>query len=103
MICGGNQRKECRVGEIFADAAVFILELEGSVGVWMEERKGAPRIQSSEIRKSPGLLEVGILMAPDKGTAMDIKGTWKRYKKRGGGACNLLPWPLPQADVPPAC
>lgn len=51
---------------IFAEAAMFILGFEGSIGVWhrdkawKRERKPCV-VKSSEIRKSPGFPEVGVL------------------------------------------
>ena len=56
-----------RVREIFADAAMFILDFEGSVGVWdvdnaWKREKKHCVFKSSEVRKSPGwLLTRGLL------------------------------------------
>ena len=55
------------VREILAEAAMFILDFEESLGVWHRNKalkgKRKPCIfKSSEIRKSLGLPEVGILM-----------------------------------------
>lgn len=70
---------------------MLVLDFEGLLGVcqedqaWKRERKQCV-FKGSEIHKSLGLLHRGIVMAPEKDNAMDIKETCS------GGTCDPLPW-----------
>lgn len=79
--------------EIFVEAAMLVLNFEGSLGVCQgdkalkKERKKNNNIVYTEIHKSLELVEMGILMGANKGNAMENKHVKE-------GTCKSLPWPL---------